>query len=292
MKKKYWIEIIVFSTIIIVALIVGISIYNSNNSNREKTEEGLRSFKVETLEKDDGWYYTLEINKVKDESGNEKISSIFNGCNLKYETLDDNYITMTDDNGNIVGSIPMAPPSLNTSYRSKDNIKTEASEVQEINDLLTRLSFDREWNENDFESLELVNIDANDIITLGNNTYHKDYKTNFEKYNNIPECAFLKETKENSYYQVGIHQSYGEIDVVRIDYVDENGMYLSDKIQNDTANETEKNQYQTIQEIANKVIETQDLSLQSQYEELRNDETYQELFYLLQEMHMKALSEE
>lgn len=289
MKKKYWIEIIVFSTIIIVALIVGISIYNSN---RDKTEEGLRSFKVETLEKDDGWYYTLEINKFKDESGNEKISSIFNGCNLKYETLDDNYITMTDDNGNIVGSIPMAPPSLNTSYRSKDNIKTEASEVQEINDLLTRLSFDREWNENDFESLELVNIDANDIITLGNNTYHKDYKTNFEKYNNIPECAFLKETKENSYYQVGIHQSYGEIDVVRIDYVDENGMYLSDKMQNGTTNETEKNQYQTIQEIANKVIETQDLSLQSQYEELRQDETYQELFYLLQEMHMKALSEE
>ena len=289
MKKKYWIEIIVFSTIIIVALLVGISIYNSN---RDTTEEGLRSFKVESLEKDDGWYYTLEINKFKDESGNEKISSIFNGCNLKYETLDDNYITMTDDNGNIVGSIPMAPPSLNTSYRSKDNIKTEASEVQEINDLLTRLSFDREWNENDFESLELVNIDANDIITLGNNTYHKDYKTNFEKYNNIPECAFLKETKENSYYQVGIHQSYGEIDVVRIDYVDKNGMYLSDKIQNDTANETEKNQYQTIQEIANKVIETQDLSLQSQYEELRNDETYQELFYLLQEMHMKALSEE
>lgn len=289
MKKKYWIEIIVFSTIIIVALLVGISIYNSN---RDKTEEGLRSFKVETLEKDDGWYYTLEINKFKDESGNEKISSIFNGCNLKYETLDDNYITMTDDNGNIVGSIPMAPPSLNTSYRSKDNIKTEASEVQEINDLLTRLSFDREWNENDFESLELVNIDANDIITLGNNTYHKDYKTNFEKYNNIPECAFLKETKENSYYQVGIHQSYGEIDVVRIDYVDENGMYLSDKMQNGTTNETEKNQYQTMQEIANKVIETQDLSLQSQYEELRNDETYQELFYLLQEMHMKALSEE
>lgn len=289
MKKKYWIEIIVFSTIIIVALIVGISIYNSN---RDKTEEGLRSFKVETIEKDDGWYYTLEINKFKDESGNEKISSIFNGCNLKYETLDDNYITMTDDNGNIVGSIPMAPPSLNTSYRSKDNIKTEASEVQEINDLLTRLPFDREWNENDFESLELVNIDANDIITLGNNTYHKDYKTNFEKYNNIPECAFLKETKENSYYQVGIHQSYGEIDVVRIDYVDKNGMYLSDKMQNGTTNETEKNQYQTIQEIANKVIETQDLSLQSQYEELRNDETYQELFYLLQEMHMKALSEE
>ena len=289
MKKKYWIEIIVFSTIIIVALLVGISIYNSN---RDKTEEGLRSFKVETLEKDDGWYYTLEINKFKDESGNEKISSIFNGCNLKYETLDDNYITMTDDNGNIVGSIPMAPPSLNTSYRSKDNIKTEASEVQEINDLLTRLSFDREWNENDFESLELVNIDANDIITLGNNTYHKDYKTNFEKYNNIPECAFLKETKENSYYQVGIHQSYGEIDVVRIDYVDENGMYLSDKMQNGTTNETEKNQYQTMQEIANKVIETQDLSLQSQYEELRQDETYQELFYLLQEMHMKALSEE
>ena len=289
MKKKYWIEIIVFSTIIIVALIVGISIYNSN---RDKTEEGLRSFKVETLEKDDGWYYTLEVNKFKDESGNEKISSIFNGCNLKYETLDDNYITMTDDNGNIVGSIPMAPPSLNTSYRSKDNIKTEASEVQEINDLLTRLSFDREWNENDFESLELVNIDANDIITLGNNTYHKDYKTNFEKYNNIPECAFLKETKENSYYQVGIHQSYGEIDVVRIDYVDENGMYLSDKMQNGTTNETEKNQYQTMQEIANKVIETQDLSLQSQYEELRQDETYQELFYLLQEMHMKALSEE
>lgn len=289
MKKKYWIEIIVFSTIIIVALIVGISIYNSN---RDKTEEGLRSFKVETLEKDDGWYYTSEINKFKDESGNEKISSIFNGCNLKYETLDDNYITMTDDNGNIVGSIPMAPPSLNTSYRSKDNIKTEASEVQEINDLLTRLPFDREWNENDFESLELVNIDANDIITLGNNTYHKDYKTNFEKYNNIPECAFLKETKENSYYQVGIHQSYGEIDVVRIDYVDENGMYLSDKMQNGTTNETEKNQYQTMQEIANKVIETQDLSLQSQYEELRQDETYQELFYLLQEMHMKALSEE
>lgn len=252
----------------------------------------MRSFKVETLEKDDGWYYTLEINKFKDESGNEKISSIFNGCNLKYETLDDNYITMTDDNGNIVGSIPMAPPSLNTSYRSKDNIKTEASEVQEINDLLTRLPFDREWNENDFESLELVNIDANDIITLGNNTYHKDYKTNFEKYNNIPECAFLKETKENSYYQVGIHQSYGEIDVVRIDYVDENGMYLSDKMQNGTTNETEKNQYQTMQEIANKVIETQDLSLQSQYEELRQDETYQELFYLLQEMHMKALSEE
>ena len=47
-----------------------------------------------------------------------------------------------------------------------------------------------------------------------------------------------------------------------------------------------------MQEIANKVIETQDLSLQSQYEELRQDETYQELFYLLQEMHMKALSEE
>ena len=96
----------------------------------------------------------------------------------------------------------------------------------------------------------------------------------------------------NSYYQVGIHQSYGEIDVVRIDYVDENGMYLSDKMQNGTTNETEKNQYQTMQEIANKVIETQDLSLQSQYEELRQDETYQELFYLLQEMHMKALSEE
>lgn len=69
-------------------------------------------------------------------------------------------------------------------------------------------------------------------------------------------------------------------------------MYLSDKMQNGTTNETEKNQYQTMQEIANKVIETQDLSLQSQYEELRQDETYQELFYLLQEMHMKALSEE
>ena len=137
-----------------------------------------------------------------------------------------------------------------------------------------------------------INITGLETIEEGNNTYHKDYKTNFEKYNNIPECAFLKETKENSYYQVGIHQSYGEIDVVRIDYVDENGMYLSDKMQNGTTNETEKNQYQTMQEIANKVIETQDLSLQSQYEELRQDETYQELFYLLQEMHMKALSEE
>lgn len=117
----------------------GINISNDNVLSDEEIDRiaESRRWKKKTMEKEDGWYYFLSMERLEIEFSSYKYSAYLDGCNLKYETLGDNYKLFIDDNGNENHDL-ITPPLLIFSYSSKDGKKIALEELREINDFFDK----------------------------------------------------------------------------------------------------------------------------------------------------------
>ncbi len=244
-----------------------------------------KNFKSEIIEKEDGWYYFLTVDRLEIEKGKFTYHYYLNGCNLKYATLDYSYGIV--DNGSDSYHIPISPPSLTGSHRSKNNSKTEGDELKEINDFFSSTTLNKKITVDDLNELDLINFKADEIVELWNPLYERKFLTEYGKYTSLPVCNFSKTESETNYFQVGVLISYGYIEQIRMDYVNEKKEYLTDKIENQTASEDEQQLYENIQNIENTVMEKQSFDVEDSYSDLKNDSFYTPLFDLLNQYEAK-----
>lgn len=288
--KKY-IIINLFSLFIILTCVIKIgSIYfNSKKNEKIKKEsqkiEKSKHNKQAMVEGKDGWYYYLESNRHEKEVGLYDYNYYLTGCNLKYITIDDNYATFTDETG--THPIYMTPPMLETSFKSKDKSTLEKDELKKINNLLIEKKWNKKINDLDLKDFMFVNFSPKLVIELWNKLYDIDYTREYGKYSNLPTCNIIfdenKLERENAvnYFQIGIYNNYGVLEKIRIDYVDENGKYLTDKILSGNATQTEKKMLEKLKKIEESILDSQSFELGSEFNSLKNDKVYSELFDLI-----------
>lgn len=77
----------------------------SNEKNNEKNDKYDESDVLAHFDKmyvkkmDDEWFYNFSIIYIPE---SKETRHFFNGCNLKYDHLDDYYVAVKDENGNVV----------------------------------------------------------------------------------------------------------------------------------------------------------------------------------------------
>lgn len=278
-KYKFYIFIMFFVTIFILFVFNNISV----NYNMEKDNDSIRVFRSYSLEKDNGWYYSIYNERIETKSNQYKYITYFDGCNLKYEMFDDNYVPVINEDTNVIDyKIPVIPPRLSNSYKSIDNTKTEQTEITEINKLLNKIKNDQSINFEDLKSLNLINFQKQDIIKLWNNVIEKNYNNDFGKYSNLDSCVFVKEEKNDKYFQIGVMLSYGYIDQIKIDYYD--GSYLSDLVNDSNANEEQIKLFNDIKQIETIVLNEGSFEIDSKYNDLFPNNKYKPILELLKKI--------
>ena len=293
MRKKTLNQKIVFSSFILLFLLIICfcsnkiyTIYKERKAEKELLgqEEIGNSlvFKEAYKYMGDGWYYSISSTRHEEDNHVYVYNYSLSGCNIKYETLEDNYGMYVDSqNPENNYRIPINPPSLATSYKSLDGIKTEREERREIEEYLNQNKWNRRIMLEDLAGITFVNFDSNDIVELWNNMYEKDYSDELGEYASLNTCALKKENKDKNYYQVGVYVRYGFIQDVKIDYVDDNGIYLTDKIEKNTATELESSLYENIKLIEKEIIAKGSFDVEDEFEDLKKSSSYESIFQLL-----------
>ncbi len=294
LNSKHKILYVVLLVIFIVIIIVfgAMKIMNYLDDKRLQGLNDSIIYQRQIMKKDDGWYYFLERGRKGTKVDDYKYFYSFNGCNLKYETLDYSY-TIVDDlqTGEILQTIPKTPPTLSAYRRSKDGKEEKpiSNEVEKINKFLERKQFHEQLTLEDLSEMKFENIDPNDIITLWNQFDDSKYlhQNEFGSYPNLAACNYMKNDSSKSYFQVGVIMGFGFIKEIRIDYVNEKREYLTDKIKNQTASGEEQQLYQNIKKIENAVIEKQSFAVEDSYPDLNANSFYTPLFDLLNQYEAK-----
>lgn len=262
-KNKFYIFIIIFSFVLII-----FSIFKILNLNKPLDKDLLRQFKSYSVEIDDGWFYYITNDKIEIKDDEFKYITFINGCNLKYETIDDNYIPVINQTTKEIESkIPSTPPTLVTSYRTRDKNKTENDELHDLNLFFNNIDINKKLSFEDINNIEFVNFDKNTIISLWNNVQSMKYNDKFGEYTALGQCFYRKENKTDNYFQVGVLASSGYLEKVRIDYYS-NGKYLSDLVKNNEVTEEEKDMYEKLKKIEDMVIKNGTFKVINENDEL------------------------
>ncbi len=285
---RYMVLLIIGMVMMVVCSVMAMKNYLEEKSEKEK---GARTvFQRQIMEKEDGWYYFLDKNRTELQIGQYQYYYSFGGCNLKYETLADNYATITDNTtGEILSTMPKTPPSLSTSYRSKNGKKTEKQELIELNQFFQQKQIPRKLTADDLKEIEFVNFDPDDIVTLWNQSDDSKYlhQKEFGPYPNLVACNYLKNDSSNNYFQVGVMVNYGLIQEVRMDYINETKEYLTDKMESQTASKEEQELYKNMQNMEKTIIEKQSFAIEDSYPDLKTNSFYTPLFDLLNQYEAK-----
>ena len=165
--------------------------------------------------------------------------------------------------------------------REKRYVEETREERREIEEYLNQNKWNRRIMLEDLAGITFVNFDSNDIVELWNNMYEKDYSDELGEYASLNTCALRKENKDKNYYQVGVYVRYGFIQDVKIDYVDDNGIYLTDKIEKNTATELESSLYENIKLIEKEIIAKGSFDVEDEFEDLKKSSSYESIFQLL-----------
>ncbi len=291
-KKKSLNQKVIFGLVIIFLVVILLfgckKIYITYKQNQEKKAidtrmdelASSRVRKASYLEKSDGWYYFMTNDIVGDIQ-----YPYLDGCNIKYATLSDNYRIDTNLSESSKNSkVLVTPPSLSTSYKTKDGQKFEGEELNEINDFFTTNSWKREIKANDLSSLKLINFNVNDIVKLWNEMYKSAGLSSFGSYSSYNECMIEKNTLDDDHFQVGVIFNYGNIEIVRIDYVYKNGKHLTDIVDNGQPTKLQIEIYNNIKMIEKEILNDKNFYLNNKFTELREDDFYKDLFKIFEKI--------
>lgn len=250
-----------------------ILLLNSSGCNKEESNEfvGLPYVsKCVYVDKEDGWfdYFCIELSK-KDEAKksvdgnyefNQDTNYIFDGINLKYQTLDDHYIPIYDKTNKEVDKVDAPYPSLSVSATYRD-------EMKRINTFFNNKKFAEKITGEDLKDLQLDKIDKETLVNLFNMAYEKD-PIELGEYINIPSISIKSSILNNDYqFQVGYFAEYGNIIKINIEVLYEDGTYLSDLISNDDSTNEQDELYKKLNNIEDFIIYNQkfDISKYSGY---------------------------
>lgn len=245
MKRKKILIIILTVFIFLILLLVFNTFFN------RKSEEGVHYKKrVYVSEKENGWYYYLESNIVDKEN---LAHYFFDGCNLKYKTMEGYNILMFDEQENIIGRMPTFP-TLSVSEKKKNGVM-ERDEILQIDNYFDEKQFGNKIELSDLNDLNIINFEKEELIELYNNLQNKTYQRPGDRFSHLDTCTIHSEKNRNDeVIQIGLLVGNSTIQAIHIDIKYSNEQYLSDLINNGKANSQQKNIYEIFQNAKDYII--------------------------------------
>lgn len=255
-KKNVFLTI---SLLVFMLLITGCGVEKKEENNYP----GFAS-KCTTIDKTDGWFYFFCIQYPKTDKSIKTVknnydrsnaySYVFDGFNLKYKKLDGYYVKISDKDGNEVGQIEPAFPSLSVS-------ETQRDEINEISDFFANKSFNKIISLTDLEDLNVNTIDKESLVQMFNAAYEKE-PIELGKYTDLPQAEIVLSDSEKNYkYSIGYYVEYGNIIKINIDILYDDNTYLSDLIQNNIASNDQIKEYENLKKIEKFIIEKQSFDI-------------------------------
>lgn len=271
MKNKKKLLIIIGFMLLIIIITTLIFIFYKNNDSNKKTNTAKERMYV--VSKEDGWYYYFKTILIDNTTRN-----FFNGCNLKYETMEDYNILVYNEEKKIIGRISTYP-TLGVSEKSKNGIM-ERDEVLKIDSYFDKKQFNKKITSEDLSDLELYNFSSEEIINLYNNTQDLEYLEELAKIK-LDECTITSEKNTSDYtINIGILLNTDIFKGVWLDILYEDGAYLSDLVNSNKATTKQKELYSNFKEIEKYIIENNNIKdLQNIFKDYNTIE-YQRLYTL------------
>lgn len=257
MKKIFM--LLIFCSIFLVAC------GKNDNSKLVNSNEKIKFVsKCTTIERNDGWFYYFCIEPMKKDIStdnvkdnyelNEYTNYVFDGVNLKHNSLENYYIPIYDQNNNEIDKTEAPYPTLSISTLYRDEIKI-------INDFFNKKKFANEIKESDLNELNLTYFDKKVLINMFNSAYLSE-PIELGKYINLPFVEIVSSISENGYrFQVGYYVQYGTINKIDIEVLYDNGTYLSDIIADENASMEQQQLFQKISNIEKYVIQEQSFNI-------------------------------
>lgn len=174
--------------------------------------------------KEDGWIYTFQIQYPTDNSDR---TYIFDGYNLKYKQLDGYYIPVIDKTTN--KEIDRVIPEYITLSISEHSRK----DIENIVEYFNKMQFNHEITIDDIDMLNVSTISKDYLVDIFNRTINSPiksepgeyYQSNFVGKVNVPSTDISAPGE----WQASYILDYGNIYKIDIEFIDENGNYLSEK---------------------------------------------------------------
>lgn len=257
MKRK--IKYVALTLICIVA-IIGVSIITDHvnaNSNELAVEGVSYSSQRSTHDvKEDGWVYVFEITYA--ENKQDPNLYIFDGYNLKYKELEGYYVPVIDKKtGEVLDRV-------NPSYITLSISETYKEDIYKIGDFFNEKQFIKKITIDDLKDLEIKKFEKSYLVELFNKAIDAELKTKTGDYmdNSFVDKVKVDSTDKtmNGEWQVAYLMDYGYISEVNIEFINENGSYLSDEVKNTRMISDKQELFESIQQIEKEIIEMQSFS--------------------------------
>ena len=238
-KRKKILKISIIGLFAIICSVVVISISNASAETNEKVSYSHRSAYDE---KEDGWIYAFEVFYPNLES--EDNIYMFDGYNLKYKQLEGYYVPVIDSSSNEI--IDKITPEFSTLSISEKYGK----DIKNIVDYFNQKQFGGKISVDDLKDLIVYNFDKEYIVGLYNKAVESELKSKPGEYVESHSIGkvYAESTDDDvkGEWQLSYLMDYGDIYKVNIEFINENGNYLSDK--------SEKNEFEsTMMEKANNI---------------------------------------
>ena len=281
MKRNY-----IILGFILLLVLGGVSIWfinktDGNNNEKdffEENKDAINNYaeRIGIIEGEDGWYYQFLTTTY--ENGEDDTNNFFSGCNLKYSELDNYYVPVYSEDGELIDKWSSIP-RLSASQKSINGV-TEAEEVEIIDNFFDEKQFRREITVEDLEDLELNNFDKEFIVELFNNAYNTDFDKTITKFN-LSGCSIQSDTEKDGYkYNIGVMHVRRGIGVIRIDLLYSDGTYLSDLIEDGSATNEQKEIYDNFKKIEDYIVENQEVNIRDVFN--LDDEVYIRLYNIIE----------
>lgn len=218
------------------------------------------------LQKDNGWvsYLYIEVEKkdkdtieVKNNEDLNKITGVYYDCiNLKYDHLDGYYVPVNDEKGNEIDQITGVMPSYSTSDKRDDIVR--------INEYLTEKKFKSTITVQDLDDVKCDKLDKKEIVKLYNEALEKEYlgyPGDISYGNNHGTIGKYIDLKNGGKLWVACIIEQARLGVVNIEYIDENGNYLSDLCKDGKANDEQIQAQKQLDEIEKKIVDLQSIKV-------------------------------
>lgn len=230
MKKSLIIKMSILLFLVVSAAIIIIhkSNVNADTSNMGASRPTFDQEKYSLTEGEDGWFYAFEISYPKDDSYD--ITYMFDGYNLKYKELDGYKVPVKDEKGNVLYEV-------SPNYITLSISKYHKSDIHLINDYFNEKQFQSTISGNDLMDLKLDVLDKDLIINCFNKAINSDMQKTPGKYydKSFVNRISTKSTSKDlvGEWQISYLNNFGYIKEAKIEFIFEDGTYLSDLAEKD-----------------------------------------------------------
>lgn len=247
---------IIFGFLMCCFLITGCS--SNKTTNREEAFDRNSMEKKSFINKDDGWVFEMQL-VFEDKKKPEYSLFAFSGVNMKYDKMDNSNGKLLDENGNELSKISRSMP-LAEDFSNLEN------ELKIVRDYFNTKHFKTTISESDIADINLSYFTKEELIKAFNKAIAiKPRKLG--KYANIPQGNCVKmNSKTKEVFQLSYLTNYGDLGVVNIEYFDQNGERLSDKVENGTASEIEIIAQENIDKLEDELVKENTIHIKHKIE--------------------------